>query len=109
LIAPMDRLDGPRTEQDKSGALKAAVVRPTLKALDPLLSLAQARELAGVSRWTVWSWITKEGLRTIEIHGVVRIRHSDWLAFLEAHTVRRAPALRDGTESQDLTEEAGQR
>jgi excisionase family DNA binding protein len=56
------------------------------KPVERLLTLADCREAAQVTRWTLWRWIQEEGLRAVKIGGVTRIRESDWQRFLEKHT-----------------------
>jgi predicted DNA-binding transcriptional regulator AlpA len=79
MIAPAARSDRPPVAQEL--AIAQAPAPPD----GQLLTLKQCRELAQVSRWTVWNWCTKGDLRTVEIGGVTRIRESDWLKFLEGH------------------------
>jgi predicted DNA-binding transcriptional regulator AlpA len=59
---------------------------PIAPATEKLLTLTDCRTAAQCSRWAVWNWIKTGKLRAVQIGGVVRVRESDWLAFLERHT-----------------------
>ena len=61
-------------------------MNPTATATEKLLTLRDCREAAQVSRWTLWDWTTKRGLRTVQIGGCVRVKQSDWESFLAKHT-----------------------
>jgi len=56
-----------------------------------LFTLAQIREAGRFSRSTVYRLRHGGGLRTVTIGGVVRVRESDWQAFLEKSTEGAAP------------------
>jgi predicted DNA-binding transcriptional regulator AlpA len=58
---------------------------PTPGATERLLTLADCRQAAQVTRWTIWRWINEEGLRVVKIGKVTRVRESDWQAFLCRH------------------------
>lgn len=51
-----------------------------------LLTLEEIRTMASTSRSTVWRWTVEQGLKTVRIGGLVRVRESDWNAFLAKHT-----------------------
>jgi excisionase family DNA binding protein len=57
-----------------------------VKAAERLLTLAEIQEAAGVSRATVFRWRHERGLKMVKVGGCVRIRETDWRAFLEKNT-----------------------
>ena len=50
-----------------------------------LLTLTEVRILCRISRTTCWCWINEQGLRTVSVLGIKRIRRRDLDAFLEGH------------------------
>jgi excisionase family DNA binding protein len=65
--------------------MSASQVLPVPATPERLLRLQEIQRAAGVSRVTVWRWCNERGLRTIRVGGCVRVRESDWLAWLAQH------------------------
>lgn len=57
-----------------------------VKATERLLTLKEIQDAAGVSRATVFRWRHEHGLKMLRVGGCVRIRETDWKAWLEKHT-----------------------
>jgi excisionase family DNA binding protein len=51
-----------------------------------LLTLTEVRILCRIGRTTLWRWIHEQGLRTVSVLGIRRIRRRDLDAFLEGHS-----------------------
>jgi excisionase family DNA binding protein len=75
----------------RQGGLKRNCVQ--MKSNERYLKLKEVQDLFGVSRSTVWRWQAEHGLKIVRVAGVVRIRESCLLAFLERHESGR---LADG-------------
>jgi excisionase family DNA binding protein len=56
------------------------------KTTERLLTLKEIQDAAGVSRPTLYRWRHEHGLKMVRVGGCVRVRESDWLAWLEKHS-----------------------
>lgn len=54
--------------------------------IERLYTLDEIREVGKASRATVYRWRKERGLRVVRVGGIVRVKESDWLRFLERHT-----------------------
>jgi len=61
-------------------------VATSVKSSERLLTLREIREMGKASRATVYRWTHDYGLKTVRVGAVVRVRESDWLAWLAKHT-----------------------
>lgn len=61
---------------------------------DRYLTLKDVQDLMSVSRSTVWRWQAEHGLKVVRVGDVVRIRESDFQAFLSRH---ESHAVKTGT------------
>ncbi len=50
-----------------------------------LLTLAEARAYCRIGRTTLWRWINEQGLRTVSVLGIKRVRRRDLELFLDHH------------------------
>ena len=53
-------------------------------ATDEWLTLAEVAQMLKVSRTTIWR-CRREGLKVMRLGGLVRVRHSEFNAYLERH------------------------
>ena len=51
-----------------------------------LLTLTEARAACRVSRTTLWRWTAQEGLKTVSVRGIRRVRRCDLDKFFDRHT-----------------------
>src|ERR1017187_3957518 len=68
-------------------AEQIAALSARLKNTDRLLTLNQIQDTAGVSRPTLYRWRHEYGLKVVRVGRCVRVRESDWLAWLAKNTV----------------------
>lgn len=94
-LASVDALAASAARVKATQGKAAAITAPT----ERLLTLQDCREAARVTRWTLWRWISDEGLRVVRIGGTTRIRQTDWQRFLDSHT----GAASNGTEATETT------
>ena len=66
--------------------MSALQVAAITAATERLLRLQEIQQAAGVSRVSVYRWTHERGLKTIRVGGCVRVRESDWLAWLAKHS-----------------------
>ena len=66
--------------------MSALQVAAITAATERLLRLQEIQQAAGVSRVSVYRWTHERGLRTVRVGGCVRVRESDWLAWLAKHS-----------------------
>jgi len=66
--------------------VSALQVAAITAATERLLRLQEIQQAAGVSRVTIYRWTHERGLKTIRCGGCVRVRESDWLAWLAKHS-----------------------
>ena len=66
--------------------MSALQVAAITAATERLLRLQEIQRAAGVSRVSVYRWTHERGLKTIRVGGCVRVRESDWLAWLAKHS-----------------------
>jgi predicted DNA-binding transcriptional regulator AlpA len=62
-----------------------AIPQPTHATADDLLTLTEVRILCRIGRTTCWRWINEQGLRTVSVLGIRRVRRRDLETFLEGH------------------------
>lgn len=59
--------------------------QPAQPTAEDLLTLANVRAHCQIGRTTLWRWCNEQGLRTVSVLGITRIRRRDLEAFLERH------------------------
>ena len=62
-----------------------AISQPTQGSGADLLTLTEVRILCRIGRTTCWRWINEQGLRTVSVLGIKRVRRRDLETFLEGH------------------------
>lgn len=70
---------------NQNNNMKATNTNGTAAGGERLLTLQHIRERGSVSRPTVYRWTHERGLKTIRVGGCVRVRESDWLAWIAQH------------------------
>jgi excisionase family DNA binding protein len=78
-------------------AEQIAATSARLKATERLLTLKEIQDAAGVSRPTLYRWRHEHGLKMVRVGGCVRVRESDWLAWLAKNTVNNG-SVTDGAQ-----------
>jgi predicted DNA-binding transcriptional regulator AlpA len=60
--------------------------QPTRSGATDLLTLAEVRTYCRIGRTTLWRWINEQGLRTVSVLGIKRVRRRDLDEFLGRHS-----------------------
>jgi len=56
-----------------------------MQPIEVLMTLREVQQAGKISRATLYRWTREQGLKTIRVGGCVRIRASDWQAWLAQH------------------------
>ena len=66
--------------------VKTTIMKELESMEDRLMKLQEVEKQAGVSRATLYRWRHDRGLKMVKVGGCVRIRESDWAAWITAYT-----------------------
>ncbi len=81
----MVQISGEHQETPSSTPLPTPVFSPSPEATpDEWLTLAEVAQMLKVSRTTIWR-CRREGLKVMRLGGLVRVRRSEFNAYLERH------------------------